>query len=154
MEFYIRDMVEEDIDQVMEIEKLVYSSPWSRNAYESELRQNKLAKYYVALYKEKVIGVVGLWFIVGETHITTIAVDPAYQGQGVGSYLMKMAILEAKLMGCGAMTLEVRVSNIVAQNLYKKYGFKEYGIRPKYYGDNGEDALIMWKEIKEDGVIE
>ena len=153
MDLKIRYMEKRDVDQVMEIEKEVYTSPWSRNAYELELSQNKLAQYYVAELDGKIVGIVGLWFIIGETHITTIAVDPDYQSQGIGSKLMEKGIREAIQMGSTAMTLEVRVSNTPAQNLYKKYGFKSYGIRPKYYGDNNEDALIMWKEIDEDEVV-
>lgn len=93
-----------------------------------------------------IVGFAGLWLMVDEAHITTIAVHPDYRGQGVGETLLSALIGIAYEIGARMVTLEVRVSNAVAQNLYRKYGFKEAGIRRRYYSDNHEDALIMWTD--------
>lgn len=91
-----------------------------------------------------IIGFAGLWLMVDEAHITTIATHPDYRGRGVGELLLSALIDISYEIGARMVTLEVRVSNHVAQNLYRKYGFQEYGVRRRYYSDNHEDALIMW----------
>lgn len=93
-----------------------------------------------------IIGYGGLWLTVDDAHVTTIAVDPRHRGQGVGELLLNALIDHAYELGARMLTLEVRVSNTVAQRLYIKYGFQPGGTRPRYYTDNGEDALIMWTE--------
>lgn len=93
-----------------------------------------------------IVGYAGLWLMVDEAHITTIAVAPAARGQGVGELLLLALIDRAIAVGARWVTLEVRVSNQVAQSLYRKYTFKEMGVRKRYYSDNNEDALIMWTE--------
>ncbi len=92
------------------------------------------------------IGYVGLWYMAGEAHIVSIAVRETYRGQGVGELLMLGAVEMALRRGCEVLTLEVRVSNEAAQRLYEKYGFKNVGLRRRYYSDNGEDAYIMSTE--------
>jgi len=93
-----------------------------------------------------IIGFAGLWLMVDEAHITTIAVHPDYRGKGLGELELASLIDIAHQIGARWVTLEVRVSNYVAQNLYRKYGFREAGMRHRYYSDNQEDALIMWTE--------
>jgi len=93
-----------------------------------------------------VVGYGGIWLTVDDAHITTIAVAPQYRGQGLGELLLNGLIDQALDMQAAVMTLEVRVSNVVAQNLYTKYSFQVVGRRPRYYTDNGEDALIMTTE--------
>ncbi|HEY8477945.1 MAG TPA: ribosomal protein S18-alanine N-acetyltransferase [Chloroflexota bacterium] len=95
---------------------------------------------------ESIVGYAGLWMMADEAHITTIAVSPRYRGRGVGELLLLALIDKAIALGARWVTLEVRVSNTVAQHLYRKYTFKEMGVRRRYYSDNGEDALIMWTE--------
>jgi ribosomal-protein-alanine N-acetyltransferase len=90
-----------------------------------------------------VVGYCGFWIAAQEAHVSTIAVDPKYRGQGVGQLLLATAIERALELDATLMSLEVRVSNVVAQNLYRKYGFEVVGRRPRYYSDNREDALIM-----------
>lgn len=93
-----------------------------------------------------VIGYGGVWLMMDEAHITTLGVSPQYRGKGIGEFLLVGLIDVAMQLGASWLTLEVRVSNTVAQNLYKKYTFKEAGTRKKYYTDNNEDAYIMWSD--------
>ncbi|AAM23813.1 Acetyltransferases [Caldanaerobacter subterraneus subsp. tengcongensis MB4] len=145
MEVIIRPMTEDDIDEVMEIEKLSFTTPWSREAFVGEVTKNSCARYIVAEVDKKVVGYAGFWVVLDEGHITNIAVHPEYRGKGIGSRLMEGLIDLAKKNGITSMTLEVRESNLVAQNLYKKFGFKVLGRREGYYQDNNEDAIVMWK---------
>lgn len=93
-----------------------------------------------------VIGFAGLWLMIDEAHITTIAMHPHYRRHGLGEFLLVSLIDIAYSIGAKWVTLEVRVSNYTAQNLYRKYGFREAGVRHRYYSDNQEDALIMWTD--------
>lgn len=93
-----------------------------------------------------IVGFAGLWLMVDESHVTTIAVHPDYRGRGVGELMLSSLIGISYEIGARMVTLEVRVSNSVAQNLYRKYGFKDAGVRKRYYSDNHEDALIMWTD--------
>ncbi len=95
---------------------------------------------------KSIVGYAGLWLMTDEAHITTIAVNPDYQGYGIGELLLLGLIDRAQQIGARWLTLEVRVSNKVAQALYEKYTFKEMGIRRRYYSDNNEDALVMWTD--------
>lgn len=93
-----------------------------------------------------IVGFAGLWLMVDESHVTTIAVHPDYRGQGIGELMLSSLVGISYEIGARMVTLEVRVSNAVAQNLYRKYGFKDAGVRKRYYSDNHEDALIMWTD--------
>lgn len=132
----------EHVDQVAAIERDVFPYPWSRNAFLSEVLANRLASYFVALAAGEVVGYAGLWVVLDEAHMTNLAVRPDCQCRSVGSALVEELLMEAVCRGAMRITLEVRRSNLKAQNLYRKYGFIVHGVRPKYY--NGEDALIMW----------
>lgn len=145
-ELLIRPMVLEDVEQVWEIEKLSFKSPWSKESFLQEMQSNKNARYVVAVLGDTVIGYGGMWFIIDEAHITNIAVHPDYRDQKIGQKTVEAMIAAARKEGIHRMTLEVRVSNQTAIHLYKKMGFGEAGIRKGYYSDTGEDALIMWKE--------
>ncbi|MCY3802437.1 MAG: ribosomal protein S18-alanine N-acetyltransferase [Chloroflexi bacterium] len=93
-----------------------------------------------------VVGFAGIWFMVDEAHITTVAIDPDWRGRGLGELLLLALIEKSIAINASLITLEVRVSNDIAQRLYYKYGFYSNGVRPRYYSDNGEDALVMWSE--------
>jgi len=93
-----------------------------------------------------IVGYAGIWVMTDEAHVTTIASHPSVRGKGVGELLLLALIHRGIEVGARWMTLEVRASNAVAQNLYRKYTFKEMGVRRKYYSDNGEDALVMWTD--------
>lgn len=137
-------MTEADINDVLEISSLSFKTPWSKESYIQELA-NPLANYIVAKCNDKVIGFVGTWIIIDESHITNIAVHPDFRRNNVASALLNSLIELTKNLNCTSYTLEVRANNIAAQNLYKKYGFIEEGIRKNYYQDNKEDAIIMWR---------
>ncbi len=140
----VESMRVDDIPRVLEIERQSFPTPWPYDAYTVELQENRLAAYVVARVDEHIVGYAGMWVIMDEAHITTIAVDPVYRRQHVGDRLL-IALLDAALdRRARWMTLEVRKSNDTAQALYKKYGFREFGIRKGYYSDNREDAIVMW----------
>lgn len=134
------------IDDIMVIENLSFTVPWSRQSLIDEITKNKFAIYLSACLNNVVVGYAGMWNVCGEGHITNIAVHPEFRGSGIGSLLMEGLINEARKEGISRLTLEVRKSNIIAQRLYEKYGFVTCGIRKSYYADNNEDALIMWKD--------
>lgn len=142
-----RRMQLSDIDRILEIEQQSFSAPWSRAAFEGELIRNHFAKYIVVELDGYVIGHAGMWIIIDEAHITNIAIDPLFRGRKLGENLLRQMMTLAVWNGAERMTLEVRVSNLAAQNLYNKLGFRNYGIRKGYYTDNNEDALIMWAEL-------
>ncbi len=147
MSINIRRMEEKDLDRVMEIEARAFTIPWSRESFILEITKNQLARYLVAEMDGIVVGYGGIWLIIDEGHITNIASDIDYRRMGIGNSLVEGLIDICREKEISSMTLEVRVSNIAAQNLYKKYGFVEAGIRPKYYVDDNEDAIIMWKNL-------
>jgi ribosomal-protein-alanine N-acetyltransferase len=143
-DYYIVPMTSNDIDQVWEIEKLCFNVPWSRESFRLEVEKNQCACYFVAKIEGRVVGYGGMWLVIDEGHITNIAVHPDYRGRGIGEALMRNLMKEAVRLNMERMTLEVRVSNHIAQRLYKKLGFQEGGIRKGYYSNDHEDALIMW----------
>ena len=142
-----RYMTIEDIDNVYKIETVSFSTPWSKEAFYNELTQNRFAKYIVIQHEEELVGYCGAWIVVDEAHITNIAILPEYRGMKLGETLLKKVMTEAKRLGAKSMTLEVRMSNMIAQNLYRKLGFQNGAIRKNYYTDNHEDALVMWVKI-------
>ena len=144
----IEEMKVDDIDGVFEVEKNCFEDYWSKDSFKKEL-SNNLAKYLVAKVDGKVAGYVGIWFVVDEGHITNVAVHEDYRGRKIGDQLIRELVQVCKDNKIVSMTLEVRTSNTVAQNLYRKYGFKMAGIRKEYYSNNKEDAIIMWNDIKE-----
>ncbi len=130
---------------VMEIEQVSYPKPWSRNVFQSELELARSGeRYYLAArVGGVVIGYAGLMFVVGDAHVTNIAVAADRQRSGVATRLLAALAWEAIDRGCEAMTLEVRVSNSGAQALYRSFGFVPAGVRQRYY-ENTEDAIVMW----------
>lgn len=167
----VEPMRVEDIGTVLEIERLSFSAPWSARAYEYELRYNDLAHYSVArvmngagpsrggwkargwldnifgsntpVEESGIVGYVGFWLMVGEAHISTLAVKPNFRRRSIGELLLVSAMEQAIDLHAHQATLEVRVSNVSAQDLYLKYGFVKEGVRKGYYTDNNEDGYIM-----------
>jgi len=136
-------MTVDDLIAVHVIERESFSTPWPEHAYRQEIEQNSLAHYIVARYGNAIVGFAGIWLLVDEAHITTFATRTAWRRQGIGERLLVALIDLALARGAKEATLEVRPSNIPAKRLYEKYGFKVVGVRPRYYSDNNEDALIM-----------
>jgi ribosomal-protein-alanine N-acetyltransferase len=172
-----------DLPQVMDIERRAFPSPWPASAYRYEMTQNDLSTYLVLKLRqsrrirgggrtlplrlgrmglsmrrqirEPVLAYGGFWLMVDEAHISTIAVHPRWRGRGLGEMALAAMMDAAILRGAAEVTLEVRVSNGVAQSLYRKYAFVQVGRRKGYYQDNGEDALIMTTpRVDEAGFVE
>ena len=190
MRFSVEPMRLDDVDEVIEVEKVCFSLPWPLHAYRRELQDNRTSRYIVARMingpaeslparigsshghptlrqtistifhpfsreatpdpaaplPARIAGYGGLWFMLDEAHITTIGVRPDLRHYGIGELLLASLLHIASDLGAARMPLEVRVSNLAAQNLYRKYGFMEEGRRRRYYSDNNEDALIMWSD--------
>jgi [ribosomal protein S18]-alanine N-acetyltransferase len=168
--YRVEAMAVGDLDAVMAIEQVAHAAPWPASAYRHELEQNDLAHYIVLLPGDgdagntnglrsrllgwlrrprggrAVIGYGGFWLMAGEAHISTIAVDPEWRGMGLGELLLLELIERAIDLKAEMVTLEVRISNTTAQNLYSKYQFEITGTRKRYYRNNNEDAHIMTVE--------
>jgi len=137
-------MDESDVAEVVRLERLAFPATWPADAFMRELRENKLAYYFVGRMDGTIVAYGGIWVILEDSHVTTIAVDPRYRGQKIGEAMLRHLLAEAMERGASWMTLEVRESNVVSQNLYRKYGFATVSTRKGYYSDNGENALVMW----------
>ncbi len=142
----IEPMRLDDLDPVHAIERASFNAPWPENAYRSEIESNRLASYLVVRVDGAIVGYGGMWLMVDEAHITTFAIDPLWRRRRIGERLL-LAFLDLALdRGAHEATLEVRLSNLPARRLYEKYGFRPVGLRPRYYSDDHEDALIMTTE--------
>ena len=137
----------DDVDNVMEVERNAFTTPWTKGIFENELTVNHYAHYLVYELEEKIIGYCGFWLIAGDAQITNIAVLSSHRGEKRGEELLETAITVIKGMDGKRVSLEVRESNIVAQGLYAKFGMKKGGIRKNYYQDNAEDAWVMWVDF-------
>ena len=142
----IEPMQLDDLPAVEAIERASFTTPWPRQAYRSELEHNRLAQYLVVRAADEVIAYAGMWMMVDEAHITTFAVHPAWRRQRIGEQLLLNLVDIARDRQAREVTLEVRLSNLAARRLYEKYGFRPVGLRPNYYSDDREDALIMTTE--------
>ncbi len=160
--YLVEPMALDDIEQVMEIERIVFPAPWSARAYRYEITRNehstmlvvrkartpagplaRLKRLFGLVASGPLLGYAGFWLLVDEAHICTIAVHPQWQGQGLGELLLVSLLEHGMRLGADRATLEVRVSNSSARALYEKYGFEIISRRKGYYTDNSEDAYIM-----------
>ncbi|MBM7581051.1 ribosomal protein S18-alanine N-acetyltransferase [Jeotgalibacillus terrae] len=148
-EIRFRWMTYGDIDGVLAVEEASFSAPWSREAFENEMTINQFAKYLLLEVNGVIAGYCGMWLVMDEAHITNVAVIPELRGRKLGEKLMVRVMNQLRDEGVTMMTLEVRVSNYIAQSLYEKLSFSKGGIRKNYYSDNGEDALVMWVKLNE-----
>lgn len=139
----VRPLRGSDIETIARIERKSFTTPWNTQAYVTEIA-NPAAVYLVATWNDTVIGYGGLWVIMDEAHITTIAVDPTYRGRKIGERILIEMLLASQKKGATRATLEVRETNDAAQKLYEKYGFEWVALRKGYYSDNNENAVIMW----------
>ena len=139
----IRRMTLRDVDAVHAIEAATFSKPWTREDFVKEMTQNACARYLVAERSGEIVGFAGAWIVLDEAHVTNIAVRSDHREKGIGKQLTKALVQYAANLGVNYMTLEVRRSNTVAQNLYQALGFEYVGVRKRYYEDNGEDAFLF-----------
>jgi ribosomal-protein-alanine N-acetyltransferase len=168
----VEEMRLSDVPEVMEIEQMAFPLPWPLHAYNYELLENELSYYFVARFlgptvaeqgenlwtrlrrslrvnrDSTVVGYGGFWVLYDEAHISTLAVETAWRQQGIGELLLLTMLERAVELRARVATLEVRTSNIPAQNLYHKYNFQMVGLRRRYYSDNNEDAFIMSTNIQ------
>jgi ribosomal-protein-alanine N-acetyltransferase len=140
----IARMLPDNSPDVLAIERLSFQSSWPPNAFQNELRDNKLAHYFVGRLDGAIVAYGGIWVILEDSHITTIAVHPDQRGKRLGEEMLVHLLDEAIERGASWITLEVRETNDVAQKLYRKYGFTVVSTRRGYYSDNNESALVMW----------
>lgn len=142
----LRELTLDDLDQLMEIEEECFPAlSWHRRDYINEIVQNPYAHFF-GIEDQKLLGVIGIWFMFDQSTITTLGVRKAYRKQGLARQLMSYALNEAHRNGVKVCDLEVRVSNIPAIQLYSSFGFDIKGLRKNYYTDNHEDAYLMVKE--------
>jgi [ribosomal protein S18]-alanine N-acetyltransferase len=139
----IRRMTLVDVPAIHEIDTLSFSLPWTERSFRFELTENPVSRGWVAEVDGKISAMLVLWFIVDEAHIATIAVHPGFRRQGIGEQILIHALRAARAEGARRAFLEVRAGNAAAQAMYLKYGFEVVGVRPHYYRDNNEDALLM-----------
>jgi ribosomal-protein-alanine N-acetyltransferase len=140
---HIRRMEPDDVDEIWRIEQDLFSLPWSKTSILFEAGDNRTSFPIVAIDEDGIAGYSIGWFVSDELHIGNVAVARPKQGRGIGRRLLEYMLKEALDRGVSLATLEVRVSNSRAIGLYRKYGFQGVAIRKRYYGDNGEDALVM-----------
>jgi ribosomal-protein-alanine N-acetyltransferase len=144
IEVYVGPMRRRHLRSVLRIEAQVYPRPWSHSLFVSELALRSTRAYFIARVGREIVGYAGLMMSLTDGHVTTIAVDPAWQRSGIGTRLLLAVAREAVEREAAALTLEVRLSNRGAQELYRRFGFTPVGVRKGYYADTGEDALVMW----------
>jgi ribosomal-protein-alanine N-acetyltransferase len=141
---HVQPMRRRHLRSVVRIEQDVYPRPWSTSLFLSELAMRATRAYFVARVDREVVGYAGLMMTLDDGHVTTVAVDPRWQRHGIATRLL-VALAEAAIdRGATSLTLEVRVSNLGAQDLYRRFGFAPVGVRKGYYQETNEDALVMW----------
>ncbi|MBQ7052357.1 MAG: ribosomal protein S18-alanine N-acetyltransferase [Clostridia bacterium] len=146
---FIRPIREEDVDSIHEIETLCFAMPWSRESILHDVKENVVARWLVLDSGEgDVLAYAGMWFVLDEAHVCNVAVHPDHRRKGYGRMIFDALVELAQENSMSMMTLEVRRSNTAAQNLYHACGFLDVGYRKRYYEDNKEDALIMYREFR------
>ena len=146
MNFMIRKMRLEDIVQVIAIDRVSFSLPWPERSFRFELTDNPASRCWVAEMDGKLVGMIVVWLIVDEVHVATIATHLDFRRQGIAKKLLSHALRQLSNEGAQSSFLEVRASNLAAQEMYRKFGYGESGIRRRYYKDNDEDAILMTLE--------
>lgn len=139
-------MAVDDIPAVHAIESASFPTPWPPYAFRQEIEANGMAHYLVVRAGGRIVAYAGIWLMVDEAHITTFAVLPLYRRRGIAGRLLSELMELSVDLGAAVVTLEVRLSNDAARKLYQGFGFRPVGVRPRYYSDDGEDALIMTTE--------
>ncbi len=143
MNYVVRKMTMQDLEQVVAIDQISFSLPWPPRSFHFELTDNDASRCWVADMDGRVVAILVGWLIVDELHVATIATHPEFRGQGIGREILFHALRSAKDEGAVKSFLEVRESNEIARKMYYTFGFVEDGRRAGYYKDNGEDAILM-----------
>jgi ribosomal-protein-alanine N-acetyltransferase len=143
MNLSIRKMMVEDIPTVVDLDQKSFSLPWPERSFRFELTDNPASRCWVADLDGKIVGMIVVWLIVDEAHIATVATHPDHRRQGIGRRLLAHALLQLIQDGARSSFLEVRESNLAAQEMYRKFGYEVTGRRRRYYRDNDEDAILM-----------
>ena len=145
---FIRPICEEDVKQIHEIEKACFAMPWSEESILHDVKENVVARWLVLDDGNGgVLAYAGMWFVLDEAHVCNVAVRPDSRGLGYGKRIFTALIDLAMENSMAMITLEVRRSNTIAQNLYHACGMLDVGYRKRYYEDNKEDALIMYRDF-------
>lgn len=147
-------MTLDDLAEVIRLDHASFSLPWPESSFRFEIEKNECSRCWVALLDSKIVGIMVAWLIVDEIHIATFAVDPAYRRQGIAQKLLAHTLIDGLRSGGVKGFLEVREGNLVARELYEKFGFEDVGIRKNYYKDNGENALMLNLENPDIDVLE
>jgi ribosomal-protein-alanine N-acetyltransferase len=143
MNLLIRKMMLEDIPAVVELDRIAFSLPWPERSFRFEVADNPVARCWVAEVDDRLVGMVVAWLLVDEIHIATIATHPDFRRQGIGRKLLSHTLRRAIEDGAQSSFLEVRASNLGAQEMYRQFGYEPTGRRKRYYKDNDEDAILM-----------
>lgn len=143
MNLLIRKMAVEDLPAVVELDRMSFSLPWPERSFRFELTDNPASRCWVAEVDGRLIGMIVVWLLVDEAHVATLATHPDFRRQGIATKLLSYALRNLFREGARSSFLEVRVSNTVAQEMYRKFGYTESGRRRRYYRDNDEDAILM-----------
>jgi [ribosomal protein S18]-alanine N-acetyltransferase len=143
MNLTIRKMTVEDVPAVVDLDHKSFSLPWPERSFRFELTDNPASRCWVAELDGKVVAMIVVWLIVDEAHVATLATDPEYRRQGIGKRLLAYALERLIQDGARSSFLEVRESNLAAQEMYRKFGYEVTGRRRRYYRDNDEDAILM-----------
>ena len=139
----LRRMTLSDVPAVHRLEEAIFSMPWSEKDFVYEMTENKVARYLVIEEAGEIIAFAGAHIILDQAHVTNIAVRQDCRGRGLGRMITRALMQYASNLGAEYLTLEVRQSNVTAQNLYKSLGFVKVNVRKRYYEDTGEDAWLM-----------
>jgi [ribosomal protein S18]-alanine N-acetyltransferase len=143
MKLIIRKMTLDDVPTVVDLDQKSFSLPWPERSFRFELTDNPASRCWVAEVDEKIVGMIVVWLIVEEAHVATIATHPDFRRKGIAKRLLSYTLRKLIEQGARSSFLEVRESNLAAQELYRKFGYEETGRRRRYYKDNDEDAILM-----------
>lgn len=147
MSVVIRRMTAADVPAVSQIDRLSFSLPWPEHSFQYEVSENRVSRCWVAETEDRrIAAMIVSWIIVDEMHIATIATHPDFRRKGIGERILRHALVDGRGSGARLAFLEVREANTAAQGMYRKFGFRVTGRRPRYYRDNGEDAILMTLE--------
>jgi [ribosomal protein S18]-alanine N-acetyltransferase len=137
----------EEIDDILSIEQASFTNPWTREMYVAELKNQGVSFFFLARDKNRrIVGFCSFWRVLDELHINNLAVLPEFRRSGIATALLRRVLAEAVRLGTRRTMLEVRRSNVPAQELYQRFGFTVSGVRSKYYTNPPEDALVLWRE--------